>query len=1219
MRAFRQVLVARGFQFCDDGEEPERPQFAPAPPASAAPLEQLLLQGVEASSTDAPQQSIGCTLDGEAQSFWSSSGSQEPEAAEFLLYKLRSPLCLLRHVQITVFRAGYQWGAPLYPPSYVSFQAGPSPWSLAPPALKFPVAATDAVQTFPLPADLPLGRYLRINLHGKRQKQLQDMQFYHAIQSVEAFGRQLSAGEAASLRGWLTRQPAPLPLPGVLPTHAAAGALGQVLLAREACLAPEGANGATGPAGPRGKQGAKGATGVAGPAGATGPAGADGSPGPAGPAGPTGADGPTGPAGSDGIVGYLRVIGKSTGCQAGTAFTALCIANAECPVGYGVTGCGCFFNSPVDCTRQEWAAIGSSSATVGDESTDTAAMDSRMAVLDAAAQALWPPLEDEAAAAAAAGDAAAAELLAAAGASPDVLAKVLDTVETRLPAEARRELHMLLRLLASRWGSMLLLGRAAFSGGFMPSPFTALPLEQREAVLLSWATGSDMRMRKGSSGVARDTERPPAPAPAALAAEAAVAAALADLSVHDGSPGSAAGAGAALAAKGMRVAWPGDGGAPAAALMARERAQLAIQCDVVIVGSGAGGGPAAANLASSGLRVVVLEKAGFVPARDTTLQEGEAFGSMYEQGGILSSEDGTVSVLAGATLGGGTRVNWCASFKTPPHVRREWAEQHGLPAFASPEYDAALEAVCSRLTVHTGYKHSATCSTLSKGLQGVGVHCGEVPRNCLTDDCGGYCSLGCARGYKQDAVNTWLADACQAGARIITGAWAERVLLEPHSGEGTAGTAGIAAGGGPQRRKRVAGVLVLAGSAASPLRLVVQAPVVISSAGSLHSPALLLRSRITCRGNVGANLRLHPCTCVNGVFPEGHLAAPAAPTGGAPDLEDLAGIAAASAGTAGTAAGATAAPAPGGQPEGEEQQRRRLDMLPSRSTGAGSVRGWEGTLMSIFSNQVGDWEGGGYGSLLYTPSVHPGLFAAAAPWVGGADFKEVMLRFKDCCTVLVLVRDSGCGRVAIDRSGRPRIHYTLAPADEASMLRGMELGLRSLAAAGASAVITCLNSPSGRFVFGSPAQDGGAAGGAAQAGGGAAPAGTSAGGGDAAFEAFLGGVAEAGVPPLQMAQFSAHQMGTCRLGADPATSALDPSGECWEVAGLYCADGSTFPTPTGVNPMITIESISYMLTKRLAAELAAAKGGAAKSGGSSGAGGPTGGQQATPAAGGAKL
>lgn len=44
---------------------------------------------------------------------------------------------------------------------------------------------------------------------------------------------------------------------------------------------------------------------------------------------------------------------------------------------------------------------------------------------------------------------------------------------------------------------------------------------------------------------------------------------------------------------------------------------------------------------------------------------------MYEQGGILTSEDGTMAVLAGATLGGGTRINWCASFKTPQHVRCE--------------------------------------------------------------------------------------------------------------------------------------------------------------------------------------------------------------------------------------------------------------------------------------------------------------------------------------------------------------------------------------------------------------------------------------------------------------------------------------------------------------------------------------------------------------------
>ena len=61
-----------------------------------------------------------------------------------------------------------------------------------------------------------------------------------------------------------------------------------------------------------------------------------------------------------------------------------------------------------------------------------------------------------------------------------------------------------------------------------------------------------------------------------------------------------------------------------------------------------------------------------------------------------------MSILAGATLGGGTRVNWQASFRTPDHVRREWAEQHGLGALTSKRYTAALDAVCAHLGVTTG-------------------------------------------------------------------------------------------------------------------------------------------------------------------------------------------------------------------------------------------------------------------------------------------------------------------------------------------------------------------------------------------------------------------------------------------------------------------------------------------------------------------------------------
>ena len=205
----------------------------------------------------------------------------------------------------------------------MSFQAGPSPWALAPPSLMFPVAATgagltppravgvparssasaeaqqpagatraapqpsphlaarrprlpppaaDAPQVFPLPADLPAGRYLRLNLHGKRQQQLEDMQarapgsrggpgaaraeaapgrcpcrppaqrrclhnvclptrlhecpqWYHAIQRVEAFGRQLPPPAVASLRSWAAREALPAAAPGAVPAYLVAGML----------------------------------------------------------------------------------------------------------------------------------------------------------------------------------------------------------------------------------------------------------------------------------------------------------------------------------------------------------------------------------------------------------------------------------------------------------------------------------------------------------------------------------------------------------------------------------------------------------------------------------------------------------------------------------------------------------------------------------------------------------------------------------------------------------------------------------------------------------------------------------------------------------------------------------------------------------------------------------------------------------------------------------
>lgn len=84
------------------------------------------------------------------------------------------------------------------------------------------------------------------------------------------------------------------------------------------------------------------------------------------------------------------------------------------------------------------------------------------------------------------------------------------------------------------------------------------------------------------------------------------------------------------------------------------------------------------------------------------------------------------------------------------------------------------------------------------------------------------------------------------------------------------------------------------------------------------------------------------------------------------------------------------------------------------------------------------------------------------------------------------------------------------------------------------------------------------------------------------LEGLIQRMRDVGVRKYDMPLFSAHQMGSCRMGASRTSSACDPHGECWDVAGLYVADGSAFPTPSGVNPMITIYGLAYLTAQGIA-------------------------------------
>ena len=125
-----------------------------------------------------------------------------------------------------------------------------------------------------------------------------------------------------------------------------------------------------------------------------------------------------------------------------------------------------------------------------------------------------------------------------------------------------------------------------------------------------------------------------------------------------------------------------------------------LECDVVVVGSGAGGGTAAGVLAAAGLDVVVVEAGGYYSEEDFDGAELSGYARLYLGGGGIATADGSIGLLAGSCLGGGTTVNYTWCFRPPDHVRREWQERFGLDDWAGTDFDDSLDAVWDRIRVN---------------------------------------------------------------------------------------------------------------------------------------------------------------------------------------------------------------------------------------------------------------------------------------------------------------------------------------------------------------------------------------------------------------------------------------------------------------------------------------------------------------------------------------
>ena len=310
---------------------------------------------------------------------------------------------------------------------------------------------------------------------------------------------------------------------------------------------------------------------------------------------------------------------------------------------------------------------------------------------------------------------------------------------------------------------------------------------------------------------------------------------------------------AAIGYPGPRATPPSADEAPKTISVTRpSAADLTLTADAVVVGSGSGGGVVAGELAKAGKDVVVLEAGGYYNEADFNQLELWAYEKLYRAGGVAQTADGSLVLMTGSNLGGGSTVNWTNCLRTSDWVRDEWEHEHGLEGLTGRDYDRHLDAVWKRLQVNDHCSDfNGPSLRMKEGCDRLGWDFRTITRNAdrkrYDADLAGLMGFGDVTGAKLGTLKTYLQDAADAGARFVVNCAVQRVLVENGRAAGVEGT-----------------YLDDEGRRAS---VVVRAQTVVLAAGALDTPAVLLRSGIGGPA-AGDYLRLHPASAMPAVYDE---------------------------------------------------------------------------------------------------------------------------------------------------------------------------------------------------------------------------------------------------------------------------------------------------------------------------------------------------------------
>lgn len=271
-----------------------------------------------------------------------------------------------------------------------------------------------------------------------------------------------------------------------------------------------------------------------------------------------------------------------------------------------------------------------------------------------------------------------------------------------------------------------------------------------------------------------------------------------------------------------------------------------IECDVVVVGTGAGGAVVGAKLAAQGYAVVFVEE-GLFHRRDEF--EGRAIPAhnKFFRHGMVALGNTVIPIQMGKMVGGSTAINAATCFRTPTWVLKSWSERLRADAFSPDGMERHFREVETAIGVRTPppIALGKAAQVFARGCDELGWSHGPIRRNVAGCSGEGVCDFGCPTDARQSTDISYIPKALKNGAMVYCGSRAQKVIIEDGKAVG------------------------IEAVTASGKKISIRSRATVVACGAVPTPAFLLEQGIcNFSGQVGRNLSLHPASGAAALFDE---------------------------------------------------------------------------------------------------------------------------------------------------------------------------------------------------------------------------------------------------------------------------------------------------------------------------------------------------------------